>query len=109
MKHTILCKEYEQGGLKDVDIFSKITSLRSSWIKGLYGDSFHTWKVIPLYLIENHLDKNFIFHSNLSIKQKIVEKFLKLTKLINQETLTGTFFIFSCKIFISCCLSIYFV
>ena len=57
LKHTILCKEYEQVGLKDVDIFSKITSLRSSWIKGLYGDSFHTWKVIPLYLIENHLDK----------------------------------------------------
>ena len=27
LKHTTLCNEYGQGGLKNVDIFSKITSL----------------------------------------------------------------------------------
>ena len=27
LKHTTLCNEYEKGGLKSVDIFSKITSL----------------------------------------------------------------------------------
>ena len=85
MKHITLCKEYEQGGLKDMDIFSKITSLHCSWVKRLYDDSFHASKVIPLYLIKNDLDNNFIFHSNLSTKQKIVEKF------INQEIITRKF------------------
>ena len=27
LKHTTLCNEHEQGGLKNVDIFFKITSL----------------------------------------------------------------------------------
>ena len=64
LKHTTLCNEYEQGGLKNVDIFFKITSLKCSWVKRLY-DSFHAWEVIPLFLIKNHLGKNFLFHSNL--------------------------------------------
>ena len=84
LKHTILCNEYEQGGLKNVDIFSKITSLQCSWVKRLYDDSFHAWKVIPLFLIKNHLGKNFVFHSNLSIKQNVVKKFPKFY----QEILT---------------------
>ena len=74
MKHTILCNEYEQGGLKNVDIFSKITSFLCSWVKRLYDDSFHARKVISLCLIENHAGKNFVFHSNLSIKQNVVKK-----------------------------------
>ena len=77
LKHTTLCNKYEQGGLKNVDIFSKITSLQCSRIKRLYDDSFYTWKVIPLFFIKNRLGKNFVFHSNLSIKQKVVKKFPK--------------------------------
>ena len=30
--------------------------------------------MIPLFLMKIHLRKNFVFHSNLSIKQKLVEK-----------------------------------
>ena len=59
LKHTTLRNEYEQGGLKNVDIFFKITSLQCSWVKRPYGDSFHAWKVIPLFLVKNHLGKNF--------------------------------------------------
>ena len=77
LKHTTLCNKYEQGGLKNVDIFSKITSLQCSWVKRLYDDSFYAWKVIPLFFIKNCLGKNFVFHSNLSIKQKVVKKFPK--------------------------------
>ena len=69
LKHTTLCNEYEQGGLKNVDIFSKITSIFSP---RLYDDIFHAWKVLPLFLIKNHPGKNFVFHSNLSIKQNVV-------------------------------------
>ena len=59
LKQTTLCDKYEKGGLKNVDIFSKITSLQCSWVKRLYGDSFNAWKVIPLFLIKNYLGKNF--------------------------------------------------
>ena len=74
-KRTTLCNEYEQGGLKIVYIFSRITSIQYSWVKRLYDDSFHAWKVIPLIYIKNHLGKNFVFHSNLSRKQNVSKKF----------------------------------
>ena len=43
-----LCNDYENGGLKSVDIFSKIVSLQCSWIKRLDDENFHPWKIIPL-------------------------------------------------------------
>ena len=54
LKHTTLCNEYEQGGLKNVHIFSKIASLQRSSVKRLHDYSFHAWKVITLFLIKNH-------------------------------------------------------
>ena len=41
IKHKILCKGYENGGLKDVDIRNKVNSLQSSWVKKLYDNCFH--------------------------------------------------------------------
>ena len=40
-KHDKLCNDYENGGLKSVDIFSKIVSLQCSWIKRLDDENFH--------------------------------------------------------------------
>ena len=56
-------------GLKNVDIKSKIKSLQCSWVKKLYDDNFHEWKIIPLYLIEKTFGKTFKFHSNLSFNR----------------------------------------
>ena len=36
IKHTTLCNNYDNGGLKNIDISSKIISLQCSWIKKLY-------------------------------------------------------------------------
>ena len=33
IKHSTLHNKYENGGLKNVDILSKVTSLQCSWIK----------------------------------------------------------------------------
>ena len=44
LKHTTLCNEHEQGGLKNVDIFSKITSLQCSWVKDYMMTVFMTGK-----------------------------------------------------------------
>ena len=55
----------EDGGLKDVDVFTKVISLQCSWIRGLYDENFHEWKIIPSYLIKTNFSKNFKFHSYL--------------------------------------------
>ena len=68
IKHDTLCNDYKYGGLKNVDIRKKIISLQCSWIKRLYDDSFHEWKIITLHLISKTFSKSFIFHSNLSFK-----------------------------------------
>jgi len=75
IKHETLRKNYEQGGLKSVNIFSKIVSLQCSWVQKLFDKNFHEWKVIPLYLIELNLGKHFRFHSNLLIKSSILQNF----------------------------------
>ena len=43
----------EKGGLNNVDIFSKVISLHCSWVKRLYDNRFHAWKIIPLFFIKN--------------------------------------------------------
>ena len=68
VKHETLCNDYKAGGLKNVDIPSKIIALQCSWIRRLYDNSFHEWKLIPLYLIEKSFGTSFKFHSNLLFK-----------------------------------------
>ena len=77
IKHNTLCSNFENGGLKNVDINFKIKSLQCSWIKKLYDENFHEWKIIPLYLINKYFGNNFKFHSNLSIDKKILKNFPK--------------------------------
>ena len=62
VKHETICKDFQYGGLKNVDINSKIISLQCSWVKKLNDESFHEWKIIPLTLIKNTFGECFIFH-----------------------------------------------
>ena len=68
IKHETLCNDYKAGGLKNVNIPNKIIALQCSWIRRLYDDSFHEWKLIPLYLIEKSFCSSHKFHSNLLCK-----------------------------------------
>ena len=68
IKHETLWNDYKAGGLKNVDIPNKIIALQCSWIRRLYDNSFHEWKLIPLYLIEKSFGTSFKFHSNLLFK-----------------------------------------
>ena len=47
--------------------------MQCSWVKRLFEDDFHDWKVIPLFLIGKHLGKNF--HNNIDISNDILSKF----------------------------------
>ena len=77
IKHSILITDYSQGGYKNVDIKSKLMSLKLIWIKSLLDGNFHTWK---------HLAKNFLmslgdaylFHSNLSLSDCCLHALNKL-------------------------------
>ena len=81
IKHKILSNTFETGGLKNVDINFKVISLRCSWVKKLYDENFHKWKVIPLYLIRITFGQNFKSHSNLSYDTNLLTIFLYFTKI----------------------------
>ena len=51
ISHKALCNNLENGGLKHVDISSKIVSLQCSWIQKLCDENFHDWKIIRSHLI----------------------------------------------------------
>ena len=70
--HSNLCNGYENGGFKNVDLRNKITSIQCSWVKRLFEDDFHDWKVMPLFLIGKHLGKNVKFHNNIDLSNDIL-------------------------------------
>ena len=47
IKHSTLIAHYKDGGYKDIDIETKISSLKVKWVARLLDDNFHPWKVIP--------------------------------------------------------------
>ena len=75
IKHSTLCIGYEKGGIKNVDLRNKITSMQCSWIKRLFKDDFHHSKAISLFLIGKHLGKNFKFHNSIIINNNLLSKF----------------------------------
>ena len=66
---------FKTGDLKNVDINLKVITLQCSWVKKLYDENFHEWKVIPLHLIRIIFGQNFKFHSNLSYDTKLLTSF----------------------------------
>ena len=62
------------GVIKNVDLRNKAISMQCSWGKRLFEDDFHDWKILPLFLIDKHLGKNFKFHNNLDISNDILSK-----------------------------------
>ena len=47
IKHSALVADYKDGGYKDIDIETKISSLKVKWVSRLLDDNFHPWKIIP--------------------------------------------------------------
>ena len=68
IKHETLCDDYKAPGLKSLDIPNKIIAHQCSWIRRLYDNSFHEWKLVPQCLIGKSFGNLFKFHSNLLFK-----------------------------------------
>ncbi len=68
IQHKTLIGTYENGGLKDVDILSKIKALQLSWIRRLFDKNDHAWKIIPKTILKKFYGSEKIFFPNLEAK-----------------------------------------
>ena len=81
--HKTLCNNLENGGLKHVDISSKVISLQCSCLRKFCNENFHEWKIIPSHLISKYFGKSFKFHSYVSFDCKLLIKLPKFYKNIS--------------------------
>ena len=82
IKNLTLSSSYQDGGLKNVNIKAKIISRQCCWIKRLFDNNMHKWKIITLGFINKYLGNDFKFHSNLQIDSNYVKTFPKYFKEI---------------------------
>ena len=75
IKNETLCCDFKHGGMKNVNIQKKIISLQCSWVRRLYEDSFHEWKITLLKLIKKFFGSHFKFHSNLLFNISCINDF----------------------------------
>ena len=75
IKHNILCNGYKKEAIQNVGLRNKIPGMQCSWVKRLFADDFHDWKVIPLLLIGKHLVENFMFYNNIDMSNYILSNF----------------------------------
>ena len=67
IKHCTLIGDYTDGGLKDVDLVSKFTSLKFIWIKKMLDTkNFHPWVAVADNILRKVGGVN-VFQSNLSV------------------------------------------
>ena len=80
IKHSATCIDSQNGGLKNVDVFFEIINLKCSWFRRPFENSFHQWKVTPLFFINNTFGEHFKFHSNLQFSDDTVKCFPSIYK-----------------------------
>ena len=81
IKHETTCKDCKDVGLKNFDRSCKIVSLQCSWIKTLYNEYFHAWKLIPLHLVTMSFGSTLKFHSNIKKKKHYLKNFYRSTEI----------------------------
>ena len=81
-KHSTTRMDYQNGGLKNIDLFFKTNSLQCSWFRRLFDNSFHQWKVMLLFFINKTFGEHFKFHSNLDFSDDTVKCFPSFYKCL---------------------------
>ena len=69
IKHSTLIGEYADGGLWDLDISSSLTSVKISWIRRLFDNNYHPWK-IPAKRLLRKVGGLYIFHFDLKLSEQ---------------------------------------
>ena len=83
LKHQTLCNSYEMGGLQSVDIDFKIKALQLSWIKRLFDENEHQWKIIPRFFIKKF--GSYAFHTQFSPKNGCLREIPKFYKNLIEQ------------------------
>ena len=83
LKHSTLITDYVDGGYKDVDIETKLSSLRIIWIRRFLDNSFHAWKAIPYSLLSD-IGVTSIFHFNFKPSLFCAQKMTHLLQFYQQ-------------------------
>ena len=68
IQHKTLIGSYENGGLKSVDIKTKIYALQLSLVKRLFDKNDHAWKLIPKHLLKMYYGSDEIFFPNTNLQ-----------------------------------------
>ena len=87
VKHSILIGDYTHGGLRDIDIRSKLLSLKFSWFKRMMDENNpHPWKVLANEILKEIgcLD---VFHTNLALPESLYSNSYQLP-LFYKELIT---------------------
>ena len=85
IKHSsLIIADYTDGGQKDVDISSKIKALQLVWVRRLFEENFHLWKLIPLNSLSS-IGTNSLFHSNLHLAVDLPKCLPNFYKIIIQH------------------------
>ena len=67
IKHSTLAGDYHLGGLRNVDIRSKIFSLKFRWINAFKDrENFHPWKLVASQLLPP-VAEEYVSHANLKL------------------------------------------
>ena len=85
IKYNTLSLDFKNGGLKNVDVDKKIISLRCSWVRKMYDNTCHDWKIIPSFLVKKYLGENFQFHSNLHFRNSMIQNIPSFYKEILKD------------------------
>ena len=75
-----------EGGYKDIDIKTKLSSVKVIWIKKLMDDNFHAWKAIPMAWLSNNGSIQ-IFNENFKPSQCLLHKLSYLPHFYHELTI----------------------
>ena len=82
IKHSTSIADYENGGIRNVYIPTKLKALRLTWVKRLKDDNHHPWKIIPFRYLslpngESIFIRNFKCNSDFIKKLDSLPSFYK--------------------------------
>ena len=73
VKPTKLIGNYSDGGLRAVNIVSKLKSLKMTCLRGLVDNNFHPWTIIPRKYL-TYANNITLCHRNLAVEQTVLNQ-----------------------------------
>ena len=71
IRHSTLVADYQDGGMKNVDVAAKLKALKLTWVRRLQDDNRHPWKVIPSNILTLP-NGDSVFHKNFRLSQSLL-------------------------------------